>query len=245
MSRSVERVVRIIDSLSEQPADTATLAANSGIDRSTMARTLQVLERAGYVRRRSDRSFVLGYRLLSFAHGAFDQVALRRAAYVPLRQLQQITGVTVHLAELLGNDVTFIDKAESLEGVGLFARIGQPLPCYATSVGKVILAMADPTRRSEILAASPWLQYTENTVADRSALDRQLAEIREKGWAADDREFDSLVNCVGVPILSEGEPIGALSITSIQTIADLPSLMRYVPMMERMSKTISAALAGR
>lgn len=243
MSKSVERVTQIIDSLAEQPADTATLAARFGIDRSTMARILQVLERVGYVRRRNDRSFVIGYRLLSLAHGGLDQVALRRAAYAPLRQLQQITGATVHLAENVGNDVLYIDKAENLDGVGLYARIGQPLPAYCTSVGKVIAAFSTPERCEEILGPEPWTQHTENTVHDRAALAPVLQAIREQGWAVDDREFDPLVNCVAVPILSDGVPVGAISLTSIHSLADVASLSRYLPMMERMSVTISGALS--
>jgi DNA-binding IclR family transcriptional regulator len=242
MSKSVERVIKIIDVLAERPATLATLAADFRVDRSTMSRIMQVLEREDYVRRRADGTYVVGYRLLGLAHGGFDQVELRKAAYVPLRQLQQITGTTVHLAELVGNGVLYIDKAESLDGVGLYARIGQPLPPYCTAVGKAILANLPANEQDAILSARDWVRYTSRTLGDHAALDEQLADVRTRGWAVDDREFDDLVNCVAVPILSAGRPVGAISVTSIQSVCDVAALTKHVPIMIRMAGTVSAAL---
>lgn len=244
MSKSVRRVIGIIDSLAAHPMTMAELANRFEVDRSTMSRVLRDLEEGGYVRRRGDGAYVVGYRLLGLAQGAFDQVELRKAAYVPLRQLQQITGTTVHLAELIGNEVLFIDKAESLDGVGLYARIGQPLPPYCTAVGKAVLAHVTAERCDAILSARDWVRHTPDTLDSRESLAAQLDEVRARGWSVDDREYDELVNCVAVPVISDGLAVGAISLTSVQSVRDVGSLTKHVPIMTRMASTVAAALPG-
>lgn len=242
MATGAERVVAIVRALADHPLTTAQLAKQFGVDRSTVTRNLQVLEREGFVRRRSDSTYALGFGLLGLAHGGFDQVELRKAAYVPLRQLQQITGTTVHLAQLDGTTLTYIDKAESLDGVGLYARIGQPLPAYCTAVGKAVLAHVPDAWFQSIVNEKEWIRYTEHTLPNAECLKREIAEIRRRGWAIDDCELDELVNCVAVPVIGGEGLLGAISLTSLSSVANLEELARHVPIMQRMATTVQRRL---
>lgn len=242
MSQSVRRAASIIDSIAERPRTVMELAAEFGLHRSTMFRELQALDDVGYVRRRKDGSYALGPHLISLSQVAFDNLDLREAAHQHIRKLHAVVGNTIHLAALMENSIVYVDKVESANGVHMYSRIGKAVVPYSSGVGKAILAELSVRDRDRVLEGTTWEKFTDTTLTSRAELDRELAIVREQHWAADRGEFDELVNCIAVPIMSSIGVVGALSITTIRMVQDLEELKSRLPLIRETAELISREL---
>ncbi|HLR56732.1 MAG TPA: IclR family transcriptional regulator [Beutenbergiaceae bacterium] len=242
MSQSVRRAARIVDELAARPRTVADLAADFDLHRSTMFRELKALEEIGYARRRPDGTYTLGMKFVTLGQEVLAQIDVRDAAAEPARRLHQVTGNTVHVAALVGDDILYVDKVEDEAGVRMYSRVGAPARAHCSGVGKVILAGLRGRNRQALLAKVSWEKYTENTITDRHALEAQLEVIAAQGWAADDGEFEDFVNCLAVPITSSAGVVGALSVTAIRMVKNLEDLREYLPLMQRVAAEVGREL---
>lgn len=243
MSQSVRRAALIVDSIAERPKSVAELAVEFSLHRSTMFRELQTLEDVGYVRRRADGAYVPAFHLVSLAQVALEHLDLRKAASAPLRELHEVTGNTLHVAALIDDAIVYVDKVEDQGGVRMYSRIGSRVLPYCTGVGKAILADLDGSRRDAVLAGTEWTAHTARTLTTRRALDAELDTVSERGWAADDAEFEDFVNCVAVPIRSAMGVVGALSLTALRMVQDVDELARRIPLLQRVATQIAREAA--
>lgn len=242
MSQTVQRAVLIIESLAEQPRTLSQVAELLGVHRSTALRLLQTLEANGFARRRGDGRYAVGTRLIAIAQQALESLDLRPLAGPHLRRLHELCGHTIHLAQLVDNEIIYVDKIDSADGVRLYSRIGRTASPHASGVGKAILSQLPPDRLARLLGGTELASYTPRTVTAES-LDAELAAIRDRGWAVDAGEFEDFVNCVAAPIVnSTREVIAAVSVTSLKVIASLDDLRGFVPELRRTAKDISGEL---
>jgi DNA-binding IclR family transcriptional regulator len=242
VSQSVKRAAGIIDSIAAQPKTVAQLAEEFGLHRSTMFRELQTLEEVGYVRRRKDGTYTLAFHLASLAQASLENLDLRQSSYAHVRRLHQLVGNTVHVAALIDDAIIYVDKIEDASGVRMYSRIGSPARPYCSAVGKAILADLDTSRRDAVLDGATWTKYTDATITTRKALDAELDEVVQQGWAVDNGEFEDFINCVAVPIRSSAGVVGALSLTAIRMKHDLEQIKLHIPLLQRTATQIAREL---
>ncbi|GAB3206696.1 IclR family transcriptional regulator [Marinactinospora thermotolerans] len=243
MSQTVQRAILIIESLAARPRTLGEVADILGVHRSTALRLLQTLEASGFARRLGDGRHAVGTRLIAIAQQTLETLDLRPLASPHLRALHGRHGHTIHLAQLIGDEVIYVDKLESTEGVRMYSRIGRPASLHASGVGKAILSCLPAGRLDELLSGVELTAHTANTLSTRQALDAELATIRERGWAVDDGEFEDFTNCVAAPVRnSTGDIVAALSITSLRVIAPLTELVDLVPDLLATARAISREL---
>jgi DNA-binding IclR family transcriptional regulator len=108
--------------------------------------------------------------------------------------------------------------SDSLHQVG--SRTGGRFPAHATGVGKAILAYSPASVvQARIEAGLPRL--TARTITTPGALQRELQEIRTRGFAQDREESHLGVSCVAAPVFGSDKKIrAALSITGRTTSID-------------------------
>ena len=88
-------------------------------------------------------------------------------------------------------------------------------PIHCTALGKAILATLPDDQVREITGGDGLETLTDFTIKNHSHLITDLAGIRARGFAIDDRELSSDISCVAAPILgSAGETVAAISIVS-------------------------------
>ncbi len=245
MAQTVQRAITLIRRSAENPLSLTEAAEALGVHKSTALRILQTLESARFVRKTGAGTYVLGSGLIELAELALGSMDLREFAAEHLRQLQQQTGHTVHLAQVNGDEIIYIDKVDSpaFDAVKLPSRVGRAVSIYASAVGKVILAHLPRKERDRLLADVVFERYTDTTFADRESLEEELARIAERGWATDNGEHDTYVMCVAAPIRdSRGQVIAAVSITAIEVIATLDQLEEKLPLLLDTATLISKEL---
>ncbi|MFC8301278.1 IclR family transcriptional regulator [Micromonospora orduensis] len=245
MAQSIRRAIDLIRRSAERPLSLTEAADVLGVHKSTALRILRTLEAERFVRRTGAGTYVLGSGLIELSELALGSMDLRQFAAAPLRALQRATGHTVHLAQLTGDEIIYIDKVDSqaFDAVKLPSRVGRAVSVYASAVGKTILAYLPPEERDRLLSHVVFERFTDTTLADHDLLEAELTGIRERGWAADNGEHDAYVMCVAAPIRdSRGLVIAAASITAIEVIANLDQLKNNLPLLLATANQISSEL---
>lgn len=215
LAQTLDRGLQILEAVarSGDPLTVAQTAEIVGLDRTVTHRLVSTLAFRGYLHREGDSNgggYRLGPTCLALASAITD---LRTMARPFLEELARATGETVHVVVLSGREVVFIDGVESDRTLRVTARTGRLLPAHATSVGKAWLAALSDHRLDELYGHAGLSPVTERTITDRESLARELAVIRDRGYATSRGESESGVGSVGVAVLNpQGEPLAAMSV---------------------------------
>jgi DNA-binding IclR family transcriptional regulator len=243
MSQSVERAIRILELLSEGPQHPGDVAERFGVHRTTALRLLQDLCGGGLARRREDGTFAVGYRLAGLAQAALEQFDLRAIAHPFLAELGRTLQLTVHIATLEDGRVIYADKIEPPTGIRLYSQIGKPVVLHTSGVGKVILAYLPEGERERLLSGYRYERFTDTTVTSAAAFRAGLEEVRARGWAEDDGEYESFINCVAVPVRDgTGRVRSAVSVTALKAQTDLAGLHSRLPAIRGTAQAVSRTL---
>lgn len=176
----IDRAFRILERLTagQPPPTHAELMRELGVQRSTLSDALAELRDLGYVAMR-DRRYLPGARLATFVRRAAAHSDLSAGIRPSLEALARATGETaVYVMEDGGHGgtpgvVVSIDQVESAHSIRYVADIGVPFTMHGTAAGQAFLAF---THRSAHA-------LDEGDAFDPDELDRELARVRDRGFA--------------------------------------------------------------
>ncbi|GAA2796273.1 IclR family transcriptional regulator [Kribbella solani] len=230
MSQSLARALQILTSLGEGDRTLDQLAGELNVHKTTVLRLLRTMEADRFVRRDDSHRYRLGSRLFALADVAREQYVVREVAAPHLRELNQKTGQTVHLAAWENGEVVYVDKLDSVRSVRMYSQVGVPAALHCTAVGKVLLA-AQPRRLQEAMLASlDYHSYTPNTITDADRLRTELATTKERGWAQDKAEHEAFINCIGAPLKDRtGRVVGAVSLSVPDVLLNYDQVLELLP----------------
>lgn len=193
----------------------------------------------------------LGPRLLQLASRAWSQLDLRAALADDLQALRDETGETVHLSVPAGHEMIYIDKLESQGPVRMASRVGGRLALHCTAAGKAYLAALPDAQAEALVATLDLAPRMPNTLTDRDALLRELARIRQRGYAIDDEENERGIVCYSVAIAGQGgRPLACVSVSTLRFRQHGAAPARYIAPLIRLRDAAQArfsawpALAG-
>jgi IclR family acetate operon transcriptional repressor len=183
---------------------TVSKAANSlGITRSKTHRILTTLTGRGLVELSgSSRGYTPGPAFAELARPLSLDSESRKWARTVLLEAARATGETVHAGVQVGSHVLIFDCVESTHRVRVGSRVGQLRPAYCTSAGKLLLSRLGP-RQVELLFPDEQLpELTPSTIATRSRLVAELAEIACHDYALNQEESEPGI--CGAAVLMQG-----------------------------------------
>jgi IclR family transcriptional regulator, acetate operon repressor len=186
-----------------------TIAEATGNSRSSTHRILQSLAENGYAEQRADGGYTVGPRLLELAARVFGVVPALKIADSIMTELVAEVGETCYLATYSTGDhfATFVHRVESDHLVRHVQALGTRLPLHAGAVGKAILSVSDIDIDTLDLVA-----FTPHTPTTKTALAKDLAEARERGYATSLQERVGDVDGVAAPLISGGMVVGGLTV---------------------------------
>ncbi|WGH80338.1 IclR family transcriptional regulator [Jannaschia ovalis] len=198
-----------------RPVRFAELLEGSDLPKATLYRLLQTLLRQDMLTLDPETGrYAPGIRLVRLAHAAWSQSSLAPIARPHLDRLAHEVGQTVHLAQLDGAQVLYVDKRGPAAAVRMYSEAGKVGPAYCTGVGKAMLAFLPEPELEAALARQAWHRFTPATITDPAAMRDELAAIRAAGHAFDREEHEPGITCLAMPILApSGRVLGAVSIT--------------------------------
>lgn len=247
MSQTVDRALSILPLLAQGPAGLGQVAERLGVHKSTALRLLRTLHEHGLVHRQQDQRYRLGARLFALAQEAVENLDVREIAHPHLAALNNECGHTVHLAVYEENEVEvlYIDKVESRYPVRMYSRIGKPVAITVAAVAKLLLADLPEAERRTIAEKLDYPTYTSRSTPNAAAFLKELALVREQGWATDLGGHEESINCVGAPIRgADGRVVAAMSVSAPNVVVTAEELLTLLPLVRRTADAISREYSG-
>ncbi len=213
--QSVDRALLVLEILARLgQAGVTEIAAELGVHKSTVSRLIAVLESRGYVEQASERGkYRLGFSIARLARASSGHLDLVKLSQDVCDTLAPDVGETTNLAILDGAQIVNVVEAIGPEQITLRSWVGQSCPAHATSSGKVLLAGLESADVRGRLAAT-LESFTPHTVVKLADLERELATVRERGWASVVEELEVGLNAVSAPVYdASSKVIAALSVS--------------------------------
>jgi len=203
-AQTVSRAMAILETLGEHKAlSAARINEILGYHRSTLYRLLSTLQQLKYVRKDPESGFyTLSPRILRLASSVMVQQDIGSVAKPFMEALHEKTQETLHLAVLDDGELIYLGKMESTKNlrVAMNSREGQHGPLYCTGIGKVLLAWMEEDDFSSYVKKTSFVKYTESTLTNGQALQKEREHIRNDGYGLDREEHEEGVFCVAAPI---------------------------------------------
>ena len=207
--QSVDRAVTVLEILArEGEAGVTEIAVELGVHKSTAFRLVTALENRGLVAQHMDRGkYRLGVGILRLAGATTARLDLVQESRPVCERLAQEAGETINVAVLADGFALYLDQVAGPSALQTRNWIGQRLDLHATSNGKVLLAYLP-----DAAVAEPLARYTEHTVVDPADLEKQLDEVRRRGYAITVDELEIGLTAVAAPVRNlDTRVIAALS----------------------------------
>lgn len=197
-----------------KPVTLQDLHNRTGIPKPTLVRLLAILTEEACTVRLDDRpTYELGPTVTAIAAGVADDLRPEELARPYLEQLSTALGHTANLGVLNGNQVLHLCVVLANRPIRYIVHTGSRDDPYSTGLGKALLAQLDNTAVQQIIGDEPLEAKTPRTITARSKLKSELSKIRRAGYAYDDQEGALGLSCFAVPVIIEGRPVAALSIS--------------------------------
>jgi DNA-binding IclR family transcriptional regulator len=212
----LERTFGILEAFTETNPEwrTTDLARRVDLPVPTVHRILAALTRLGYLTQHEDtKRFRLGLAALTLGERARAVADLRPVAIEPLRRLSSATGETALLTVLTPerDRSVCLERVETSQPLRLSVQPGLQLPLHAGASQKALLAFM-PGHDIDRVLTQPLERFCQSTITSVAALRRELATIRERGWAGSYEETNVGVWGVAVPVLSDSDVVCAVGI---------------------------------
>jgi IclR family acetate operon transcriptional repressor len=239
--QSVERTFELLELMADAGGEVALsqLAEVSALPLPTIHRIMRTLVNGGYVRQQPSRRYALGPRLIRLGETAGRALGAWARPY--LASLTEAVGETSNMAVLDGDQVVYVAQVPSRHSMRMFTEVGRRVDAHSTAVGKAVLAELPPDTVGQLLARSGMRPQTEHTIVDPDVFQRELAVIRDRGYAEDDGEQEIGVRCIAVTV--PGAPArAAISISGPATRMSRITVHEVVPLMHRVAGQLAHEL---
>lgn len=219
--KSLVKSMKMLEFISLYPSGVALneIVKGTGLNKTTVHRILSTFEELGYVAQYpSTKAYRLTLKMLYVGHGALNSKILSATRRI-LTELMNEVNETINLISREGDKVVFRDKMEpqfcsfrTRTFVGMYAEM------YCTAAGKALLAFASVQDQENYWLRNQTIirQLTETTITKKDDFLRELARIRENGFAFDNEENEAGISCTAVPVFdNSGLPAYAVSISTL------------------------------
>jgi DNA-binding IclR family transcriptional regulator len=212
--QSIERAAAILRLLSgrSKRLGVVDLAGELGLSKGTVHGLLRTLQHVGFVEQDDETGkYQLGATLLHMGSSYLDGNELRTRALNWSDSLAARTRESVRIGTLHELQVLIVHHVFRPDDSLQTLDVGALLPAHATALGKVLLAH-HPFALGEV-SRHGLASFTDATVVDPERLERELARVAERGWAAEIGELYPGQVSIAAPIMDRSERnVGAMGI---------------------------------
>ena len=241
--QSVDRALTILGILARLgEAGVTEIAGELAVHKSTAFRLVATLESHGMVEQNEDRGkYRLGVGVLRLAGATTARLDVVQEARPICRKLAADSGETVNIAVLSDRSALYLDQVAGQSALQSHNWVGQHIPLHATSNGKVLLTGLSFDEVEKRLPRLP--SYTSETVTSKARLRRELAEVREQGYAVAVDELEVGLTAIAAPIRNaHGDVIASLSVSGPSFRLGEARVKELVPVVQDAADEVSRRL---
>jgi len=203
--QSVERAAAILRLLAEEnePLTLSQIATALGLAKGTAHGIVRTLAEIGFVEQ-DQRSgpYRVATEVFRLGWARLDQNELRSKAINWTDALAARTGESARVAAFHAGRAQVAHHVFRGDGGTQVLVTGSIVPLHASAMGKVLLAFDPGAGRSA--ANTELTAFTHRTIIDRVILHRELAGVRDTGWAGSVGEVEPGVAGIAAPIRDGG-----------------------------------------
>jgi len=200
--QSIDRAMKVLECFSERNPELklTEISERLKLNKSTLHGIIKTMKDYGVIEQNSEtQEYKLGLKLVELANIVLNNLEIRNIAKPVLEKLVEEVNETVHLGQLEGDKIVYIDKVESHQSIRLFTNIGTLYDAHCTAIGKAILAYKS---KEEVINIIPEdiEAHTPYTLTTKTEIIENLKKVRESGYSLDIEENIEGLKCVGAPI---------------------------------------------
>ena len=220
-------------------------AARTDLPRPTARRLLMTLEQLGYVRS-SNGLYTLTTKVLELGTTYIAALGIWELARPHLEALVAQTGESSSMSQLDGSDIVYVARVPVPKIIALSVHIGTRFPAVATSMGQVLLADLPRDARDEVLATPSQSGIIPRIAPARAKLERELDEVRTRGWALSDERLSLGIRSVAAPVRdTSGATVAAVNVTVHAAETPVAELKRrHLPLLLATAADITGELVN-
>lgn len=219
------------------------VARATNLSRAAVRRFLLTLETLHYVG--SDgRYFYLKPRVLELGYAYLSSFGVARIAQEHLEALAAKLGESCSACVLDGENIIYTARAATNRIMSINLAVGQRLPAFVTSMGRVLLANLSTADLDEYFRTWERPRLTDRTVTAERDLRKILDQVREQGWSMIDQELEVGVRSVAAPVRdATGRVVAAINVSAHASRVPLDELQyRFLPELLDTARAIEADL---
>jgi IclR family pca regulon transcriptional regulator len=207
-------------------------AARTGLPRPTARRLLMTLEALGYVRSRKG-VYMLTTKVLELGTTYIAALGIWELARPHLEALVGETGESSSMAQLDGSDIVYVARVPVPKIIALSVHIGTRFPAVATSMGQVLLADLPRSEVDRVLETPSRSGVIPRITPTRRQLERDLAQVRSRGWALSDERLSLGIRSIAAPVRdASGATVAAVNVTVHAAETSIDELTgRHLPLL--------------
>lgn len=213
--KSADRVLDLFELLSRSSRGVShsNIADRLGIPKSSLTPLLRNMLLRGYVViGENGRSYQLGPQLLKLVRIGRIASDLAKEATSLLQQATRDVGETSAFNQLHDDQQEVVATVTGRHRLISNMKVGDISPLYATSGGKAMLAAMPEDYLDAYFKRVEFQAATSHTLLERGAVERQLEEIRQSGFAYSFEEWTPGIIGIGVAVPGPDEfPIGSIN----------------------------------
>ncbi len=248
LKSSVHKTFALLDYFTQDHPEwgVTELARAMDTHKSTVYRFLADLSNIGVVHKNeATEKYRLGLKMFELGNRVNLKSAFVDKTHPILEEVARKITETVHIAIYKNDQVFYVDKVTSPQGLTISSQIGTYVDSYATGLGKVLLAHL-PAEAQDLalqLIKTNVKSYTKNTLVDPTILKDELLKIKQKGYAIDREEYEIGLICVAIPIFNtSGNVVASLSASGPSSRFNEKEVENYVKTLKEGADAISLAI---
>lgn len=222
------------------------MARKIGVHRSSASRLAATLHAMGFLARAGEPGqYRLGPELIRLGRLAARDIDLAEQTLGPLRRLVEQTGETGHVGMLDGTEAVTIAVVDGWQTVRMHSHVNKRSPASCSSLGKALLSGLPDERVREIFDGPELPARTPASITTLTGLLRELARIREQGYACDNEELELGLRCVAAPIRdADGAVAASLGVSGPAARLTPDVLARLAAAVRQAAGEASIAIGG-
>jgi DNA-binding IclR family transcriptional regulator len=249
-TRAVSRAFRILNSFSIRDFELSVgeLHDKLGIHKSTLVRLLQSMAAEGFIDQNPETgNYRLGIRTFELG-SLYHRTRMLNVGILARPLMERLTAqlnLSTNLAVRDGQEIIYV---ETIEPAGSPMRVsygaGDRFGVHHTALGKAMIAFLPKEQLEALLGESDLVPLTPRTIISMDELNKELGEIRARGYAVDDEESLPGLRCVSAPIWDSERAVAALSVSGSTLLVTRERVGEIAGKVMAATKELSAELGG-
>lgn len=243
---SVQKAVQILSLIAstDEALGTSAIARELSLPKSTVFNICDTLTQTKMLTRSVDGLYRPGPKTLILGRGYVESVDPIRSFGPEAARIDELAKETLVLAVLDGAEVVYAATRRGNQRMGFDYKVGLRLPAHCTASGKAFLSLLPEQRIAEIFSNGALEPMTANSITSVPDLLEELRTSRSRGYTVDDEEAAVGMYCLGAPVRgATGEPIAAVSVTSVKAALDEARVRTYSEAIRRLADALSTVSA--